>query len=127
MWIAIFYGALQGISEEIIEAAIMDGCNPFQLAWLIKRPLIGRYIAYMLILVLAGNVQVFTEPELMQNVSATLGSHWSPTQLAYYYAFRIGNFGASAVVSLIMIVIGILCAYAVIRATNFYSTDITAS
>jgi multiple sugar transport system permease protein len=126
-WIAIFYGALQGISEELIEAAIMDGCNPIQLAWLIKRPLIGRFIAYMLILVLASNVQVFTEPELMYNQSATLTNHWSPTQLAYYYAFRIGNFGASAVVAVIMMVIGIICAYAVIKVTKFFSTDITAN
>ena len=61
-WIAVFYGALQGVSEELIEAAVMDGCNPIQLAWLIKRPLIGRYIAFMLINVLAGNVQLFAEP-----------------------------------------------------------------
>lgn len=126
-WIAIFYGAMQGISEEIVEAAIMDGCNPWQLAWLIKRPLIGKYIAYMLILVLAGNIQIFTEPQLMSSVSATLSSQWSPNQLSYYYAFRIGNFGASAVVSVMMMIIGVITAYAVIRATNFYSTEFSAS
>ena len=126
-WIAIFYGALQGVSEEIIEAAIMDGCNPWQLAWLIKRPLIGRYIAYMLILVLAGNIQIFTEPQLMSGVSATLSSQWSPNQLGYYYAFRLGNFGASAVVSVMMMIIGIITAYAVIRVTNFYSTEVSST
>ena len=126
-WIAIFYGAMQGISEEIVEAAIMDGCNPWQLAWLIKRPLINRYIVYMLIIVLAGNIQIFTEPQLMSTVSATLSSQWAPNQLSYYYAFRIGNFGASAVVSVMMMIIGIVTAYAVIRATGFYSTEYTAS
>jgi multiple sugar transport system permease protein len=127
IWIAIFYGALQGISEELIEAAIMDGCNPWQLAWLIKLPLIGRYIAYMLILVLAGNVQLFAEPQLLSSVTATISGTWSPNLLAYDYAFKRGNFGAGAVIGILMMTIGILTAYAVIRLTNFYSTDVTTS
>ena len=126
-WIAIFYGALQGVSEEVTEAAIMDGCNPWQLAWFIKRPLISRYIAYMTILVLAGNIQIFTEPQLMSSVSATLSGQWSPNQMGYYYAFKLGNFGASAVVSVLMMFIGIVTAYVVIRVTNFYSTDFSSS
>lgn len=125
-WIAIFYGALQGISEELIEAAIMDGCNPLQLAWLIKRPLIGRYVAYMTILVLAGNVQLFVEPQLMSSVTATISATWSPNLLAYDYAFRRGNFGSGAVIGVIMMIIGIAIAYVVIKATDFYSTEISA-
>ena len=126
-WIAIFYGALQGISEELIEAAVMDGCNPWQLAWLIKRPMIGRYIAYMLILVLAGNVQLFAEPQLTSVVTATISATWSPNLLAYDYAFKRGNFGAGAVIGVMMMIIGILTSYAVIRITNFYSTEISSS
>ena len=126
-WIAVFFGALQGISEEIIEAAIMDGCNPFQLAWLIKRPLISRYVAFMLINVMAGNVQLFAEPQLMSGVTATISNLWSPNLVAYNWAFGLGNFGASAVISVLMMIIGVVLAYAIIRATNFYSTDASAS
>ena len=71
-WIAIFYGALQGVSEEIMEAAVMDGCNPVQLAWHIKASDLPLHHLRMTILVLAGNIQIFTEPQLMSNVSATL-------------------------------------------------------
>jgi multiple sugar transport system permease protein len=126
-WIAVMYGAMHGISEELIEAAIMDGCNPIQLAWLIKRPLIGRYIAFMLINVLAGNVQLFSEPQLMSSVTATIDKLWSPNLVSYNWAFGIGNFGASAVISVLMMILGIVCAYAVIRATNFYSNEMTAN
>ena len=126
-WIAVFFGALQGISEEIIEAAIMDGCNPFQLAWLIKRPLISRYVAFMLINVMAGNVQLFAEPQLMSGVTATISNLWSPNLVAYNWAFGLGNFGASAVISVLMMIIGVVLAYSIIRATNFYSTDASAS
>jgi multiple sugar transport system permease protein len=126
-WIAIFYGALQGISEELIEAAVMDGCTPLQLAWLIKRPLIGRFIAYMTLNVLAGNVQIFVEPQLFSTVTPTISKYWSPNLLAYDYAFQRGNFGAGAVIGVIMMLIGVALAYIVIRATNFYSTETTAS
>jgi multiple sugar transport system permease protein len=123
-WIAVMYGAMQGISEELIEAAVMDGCNPLQLAWLIKRPLIGRYIAFMLITIVAGNVQLFAEPQLMSTVTATIDKEWSPNLISYNWAFGIGNFGAASVISVLMIILGIICAYAVIRATNFYSSEI---
>jgi len=123
-WIAVMYGAMQGISEELIEAAVMDGCNPIQLAWLIKRPLIGRYIAFMLITIVAGNVQLFAEPQLMSTVTATIDKLWSPNLISYNWAFGIGNFGAASVISVLMIILGIVCAYAVIRATNFYSSEI---
>ncbi|MCE5259888.1 MAG: sugar ABC transporter permease [Chloroflexi bacterium] len=122
-WVAIFYGALQGIPEEIIEAAIIDGCSPLQLAWLIKRPLIGRYIAYMALNVLAGNVQLFVEPQLMSTVTATISKTYSPNLLAYDYAFKRGNFGAGAVISVMMMIIGVTLAYVVIKSTNFYSIE----
>ena len=123
-WIAVMFGALQGISEELIEAAIMDGCNPIQLAWLIKRPLIGRYIAFMLLSVVAGNVQLFAEPQLMSSVTATIDKLWSPNLVSYNWAFGIGNFGAASVISVLMIILGTACAWAIIRATNFYSSEI---
>ncbi len=126
-WIAVMYGAMQGISDELIEAAVMDGANPVQLAWLIKRPLIGRYIAFMLISVVAGNVQLFAEPQLMSTVTATIDKLWSPNLVSYNWAFGIGNFGASAVISVLMMVLGVACAYAIIRATNFYANEMTAS
>jgi multiple sugar transport system permease protein len=63
----------------------------------------------------------------MSSVSATLTSQWSPNQMGYYYAFKLGNFGAAAVVSVLMMLIGIVTAYVVIRVTNFYSTDFSSS
>lgn len=122
-WVAIFYGALQGIPDELIEAAVIDGATPLQLAWLIKRPLIGRYVAYMTLNVLAGNVQLFVEPQLMSTVTATISKTYSPNLLAYDYAFKRGNFGGGAVLSVMMMILGVSIAYIVIRVTNFYSID----
>jgi multiple sugar transport system permease protein len=130
-WIAIFYGGLQGISHELLEAATIDGANGWQTAIWIKLPLIQRYLVYLFILTFAGNIQIFTEPQII-SVSfslfgfSTISPYWSPNQLSYYFAFNIGNFGAAAAISLLMVAIGLLGATLIIRATGFFKTDAAA-
>jgi multiple sugar transport system permease protein len=122
-WIAIFYGAYEGVSNEVMEAATIDGCNAWQKAWYIKIPLIQPYIMYMLILVLAGNVQLFAEPQLIGAAGGNVPNPWSPNQLGYYFAFTLGNFGASAAVSLIMLLIGLAASYVVVQWTGIFRIE----
>lgn len=120
-WIAIFYGALNSISKETVEAAVIDGCNEWQLALFIKRPIIMPYILYMLLLVFAINIQVFVEPELfLASRLVNMNPYWSPNQVAYSFAFRFGQFGISAVISLMMLLAGLFGAYLVIRYTKIF-------
>ncbi|MDZ4721229.1 MAG: sugar ABC transporter permease [Roseiflexaceae bacterium] len=126
-WIAIFYGALNSISHEVLEAARMDGCNAWQSAWHIKQPLIRPYIAYMAILTFAGNIQLYAEPALIGAAGSSPISLWSPNQLAYEFAFRIGNFGASAAISLVMLLIGLIGAILVLTTTSIFQSDASNS
>ena len=81
-WVAIFYGAFNGISREITEAAIVDGCGPVRMAWSVKLPLVRPYVIYMLILTFAANVQLFVEPQLLAVApGSTVGKYWSLNQL----------------------------------------------
>jgi multiple sugar transport system permease protein len=123
VWIAIFYGAYESLSTEVIEAATIDGCNAWQKAWYIKVPLIKPYIMYMLILVLAGNMQLFAEPQLLGTAGGNVPNPWSPNQLGYYFAFKLGNFGASAAVSLIMLLIGLAASYVVVQWTSIFKLE----
>jgi multiple sugar transport system permease protein len=123
-WIAIFYGALNGIDEEIMEAAVIDGCGPARMALSIKLPLIRPYIIYMVILTFASNVQLFAEPVLLSYVRAlTVNDYWSPNQLSYAFAFELGAFGLAAVLSLIMLAIALLGAALIVLRTQFFRTD----
>jgi len=124
LWIAIFYGAYESLSVEVMEAATIDGCNTWQQAWHIKIPLIRPYIMYMLILVLAGNIQLFAEPQLLGTAGGNVPNPWSPNQLGYYFAFKLGNFGAAAALSLIMLLIGVVAAYAVVEWTSLFKTEL---
>ncbi len=122
MWIAIQYGALEGLSSEVMEAATLDGCNAWQKALYIKLPLIKPYIIYQFILVFAGNVQLFVEPQLFTTtwINANVPRQYAPNQLAYAFAFELGNFGAAAALSLMMLVVGLAAAWVVIKVTGFF-------
>ena len=77
-WVAIFFGAFNGISREITEAAIVDGCDQVRMAWSVKLPLVRPYVVYMLILTFAANVQIFVEPQLLAVApGSTVGKYWS--------------------------------------------------
>jgi multiple sugar transport system permease protein len=126
LWIAIQYGALESIPLELMEAATIDGCDAWKQLLYIKLPLIRPYIIYQFILIFSGNVQLFVEPQLLGNatyVKANVPLQWAPNQLAYSFAFDLGNFGAAAALSLLMLLIGLVASYIVIQWTGFFKIE----
>jgi len=128
MWIAIQYGALEAIPTEVLEAATIDGANAWQKILFIKFPLIRPYVIYQFILIFAGNVQLFVEPQILGGgnnlgVGGNVPTVWSPNQLAYNFAFEMGNFGAASALSLILLAIGLGAAYLIIRWTGFFNIE----
>ncbi len=123
-WIAIFYGGLNAIPEALLEAGVVDGASPWQLAWHLKRPLLKPYIVYMLVLVFANNVQLFAEPQVFQAAAlAPINPNWSPNQIAFSFAFQLGLFGVAAVLALTMLLVGLLAAAIVLRFTDLFQTS----
>lgn len=122
-WIAIFIGGLSGVSREVMDAATVDGCNAWQKAWYIKLPSLRPLIGYFVILALAGNVQIFTEPTVAGGAWGAPSGSWAPNQVAYWFAFDLGNFGAAAALSLLMMLIGLVGAYIVITRTGLYDIE----
>jgi multiple sugar transport system permease protein len=105
-WIVIVNGGLNGIPDEIFEAAALDGANAWQLAWRVKLPLIRPWVGYAALMNLAYGFQLFLEPYLMRQISAgSIDSEWAPTQLGYAFAFTNRNFPAAAAMSIILLVI----------------------
>jgi multiple sugar transport system permease protein len=120
-WILIQYGSLQSISSEVIEAARMDGCSAFQIAMRIKLPLIKKYVIYMAVLVFAGGLQLFVEPQLLNTgVYQGIAQAWSPDQLAYELAFTNGDFGGASALSLMLLIPSLLGALVVIFKTDMF-------
>jgi multiple sugar transport system permease protein len=123
-WIVVFGGALSSLPTEVMEAARIDGANRFQLATRIKLPMIWRSLVLMGILSFAAGLQLFVEPQLMALAGPQSAQNdWSLNQLAYQYAFRMGDFGASASLSTLLVGSSIIIALLIVFATRFYKID----
>jgi len=126
-WIAVFYGALTGINREVIEAGMIDGCNPWQMAYYIKRPLIMGYALFMLINLTIQSLQLFAEPFIIQTSLRTgspIDPYWSPNMWSAFLTIRTGDFGKSAVISLIMLLISLVAAVFIVTRTGMFKTDV---
>ncbi len=120
-WILIQFGSLQSISGEVIEAARVDGCSAFQIALKIKLPLIKKYIVYMGVLIFAGGLQIFVEPQLIDSgIYSGIAESWSLDQLAFELAFTTGDFGGASALSLMLLVPSLLGALVVIFKTDMF-------
>jgi len=123
-WIVVFGGALSSLPTEVMEAARIDGANRFQLATRIKLPMIWRSLVLMGILSFAGGLQLFVEPQLMGLAGPQFAQNdWSLNQMAFQYAFRMGDFGASAALSSLLVGSSIVIALVIVFATKFYKID----
>jgi multiple sugar transport system permease protein len=124
-WILIQFGSLQSISTEVLEAARVDGCSQYQLAMKIKLPLIRKYVIYMGVLVFAGGLQIFVEPQLLNSsVYHGIANQWSFDQLSYSLAFDNGNFGEASALSLMLLIPSLIGALLVIFKTDMFE-DVT--
>jgi multiple sugar transport system permease protein len=120
-WIIVMYGALNNIPTEVLEAARIDGCGRMQLALLIKIPLTKKWIAYRVILSIAGGTQVFVEPTLRSSASqGVVTPYWSPQELAYSYAFTQSNFNGGAAISVYLLVFALACAAVIVSSTGLF-------
>ncbi|BEP14056.1 sugar ABC transporter permease [Acidothermaceae bacterium B102] len=120
-WILVMFGALNNIPLEILEAARIDGAGPFQLAWRIQLPLLRKWISYVAVLSLAAGTQLFVEPTLLSQASnAVVPNDYSLNQLAYQYAFDLGDFNGSAAIAVLLLVVSlVLSALFVLRGGLF--------
>ena len=123
-WIVVFGGALASLPEELTEAARIDGAKRWQKAMLIKLPMMWRSVTLMAILSFAAGIQIFVEPQLMSLAGLQYSrTDWSVNQLAFQYAFSMGDFGTSAALSTMLLTTSIAIALVIIFATKFYKLD----
>ena len=107
-WLVIVNGGLNGIPDEVLEAAVVDGAGPVAMAWMIMLPIIRPWLGYMLLLNVAYGFQLFIEPQVMSQVThGQISPQWSPNQLSYTYAYQILDTGAAAAMSVILLLISL--------------------
>jgi multiple sugar transport system permease protein len=106
----LFGAALESIPQQYLDAAAIDGTNPWQRFWRIKLPLISPSLFFGIVLTAITSLQVFD-----QVYALTRGGPGAATQTLGYKIYRDGfisyNFGyASSIAWILFIVIMALTA-----------------
>ncbi len=102
--IIVFISALQGINQNAIEAAKIDGASESQILFRIKLPLLRPVIAFVVMMGLIGCFQSFTEVDIMTDG----GPEYSTILMVnYIYKQAFGNskMGRGAAASVVLFVI----------------------
>ncbi|MEX2511194.1 MAG: sugar ABC transporter permease [Homoserinimonas sp.] len=100
----LFLAALQGVPQELQEAARMDGANNRTIFGRITIPMISPTILLTFIITIVGSLQVFAQIAVLTQG----GPGISTTVLVYYLyqqAFLFGQFGYGSVLSIVLFLI----------------------
>lgn len=123
-WLVIINGGLNGIPDEVLEAAVMDGAGSWAMAWHIMLPIIRPWIGYMLLLNVAYGFQLFIEPQVLSQVThGQISPQWGPNQLSFTYAYQVLDTGAAAAMSVILLAISLGLGLVIVFRTGLFSDD----
>lgn len=115
--ILIYLAGLQGIPEELYEAAEIDGANELRRLWAITIPLMTPTIFFNVIMNLIGAFQVFTQAFI-----ATAGGPNNATLTMVLYMYRKGfeqfRFGYAAALSWMLFVIILAFTLLIFRSSS---------
>ncbi|MFI1092493.1 carbohydrate ABC transporter permease [Streptomyces sp. NPDC020917] len=113
----ILYSALQAIPGELAEAAVMDGCSGWRLAWHVKIPLLRPALILTTIFSIIGTAQLYTEPAILQREAAAVTSTYTPI-MAAQYAANTGNYNSAAAESVILAVFTFVASFGFMKFTQ---------
>jgi multiple sugar transport system permease protein len=100
----IFLAGLQGIPQEMMEAAMIDGANTWQRFWRVTWPLLSPTTFFVLVISCIASFQVFEQVFIMTDG----GPAYATTVLGlfiYLNAFRYNNMGYAAAAAYILFAI----------------------
>lgn len=100
----IFLAGLQGIPEDLYEAARIDGASPWKQFVHVTLPMLGPVLLLVGILTMAGYFQLFAEPYVMTQ-GGPLQSTVSVLYLMYEEGFKWWNLGNASAVAFLLFVI----------------------
>ncbi|PTA68688.1 carbohydrate ABC transporter permease [Deinococcus arcticus] len=98
--VVLYLSGLQAISEDVYEAATVDGAGRWQQFWYITLPLLRPMMFYAFTLTIVGNMQLFEEPFMLLNDGGGSGGAGLTTAMHIFNtAFRDLDLGYASAMS----------------------------
>jgi ABC-type sugar transport system permease subunit len=103
-FMVIFLAALQGVPQELYEAAALDGANRLRQMWHVAIPSVRPVIYFVVTISMITSAQLFVQPFIMTN-GGPLDSTLSVVQLLYRTSFNNLEFGYGSAMGTVLLVI----------------------
>jgi multiple sugar transport system permease protein len=111
----VLYTALRAIPTELYDAARIDGCSEWQIAWRVKIPLLTPAIVMTTVFSLIATLQVFSEPMTLRSLTYDITSAWTPLMKVYRDAFATDDIYSAAATSVIIAGLTLVISFGFLR------------
>jgi multiple sugar transport system permease protein len=103
-FMVIFLAALQGVPQELYEAASLDGASRVRQMWHIALPALRPVLYFVISISMINSMQLFTQSFIMTD-GGPLDATLSVVQLLYRRAFVDLQFGYGSAISTVLLII----------------------
>jgi len=114
----IIVAQLKAIPAEIYEAARVDGAGPLRVAGSVQLPLIRPALLLTIVFSIIGTLQIFAEPQILQQVSTAVGNEYTPNMAAFDAAFNYNDYNLAAAEAVIIALTAFALSFVFLRLTN---------
>jgi multiple sugar transport system permease protein len=114
--IVIYLAGLQGVPQELYEAAGLEGANTWQRTWHVTLPMISPVILFNVVLGLIGSFQYFTQVYVMTQGGPNNASLFYALYL-YLQAFSYLHMGYASAMAWLLFVLILLATFAVFKTS----------
>jgi multiple sugar transport system permease protein len=112
----IYLAALQGIPEDLYDAARIDGANGWRRFWSITFPMITPVLQYQIIVGIGLGLSVFTQAYVMTNGGPQDSTLFYALYL-YKQVFSYADYGYGAAMATVLFIVSLVLAVLVFRAS----------
>ena len=128
----LILAGMQGIPDELYEAAEIDGANQFRLFFNITLPMLTPVILFNLIMGIIGGLQTFSQVYILTSSSSGIPSKSVIMIVPYLFrhAFRYYRMGYASAIAWVLFVIIMVLTMVVIRSSSmwvFYESEVKRS
>ena len=122
IYMVIFYSAFISISQDIIDAAKIDGCSTIAQFRYIKLPMIKEVCGLVLVMLINGTLKSFEMPYVLTNGGPGTSSEMVATYM-YKSAFSSMKYGYSSTIAVFLLLECLLAVSLIRKLAAMHSTD----
>ncbi|MFE5589126.1 carbohydrate ABC transporter permease [Streptomyces sp. NPDC056549] len=119
----IIYSALQALPGEVVEAATLDNCTGWRLAWYVKIPMIRPALILTTVFSIIGTAQLYTEPAVLAAARIPGASNkFSPIMNTTLTASQ-ADMNLAAAESVLLALVTLVLSFGLLKFTQRRTTD----